>query len=196
MIITFKIIIYNEEKYYKKTNWNVLRQEFYDNYYPSIKEFFTLNFSNDDLELEEEIDDMYYYKLDIPADIYLLNIRIESHNDMCKFSLRFNLFYDDVFNEYEKLYFFDDVMTKFATSSFYDYKITNGIVSDIFNTSKNNDSYVYYFDNAVGNLGCHYAFIENKNNAFDNYNYDSLLFIEIDSLLRDSDSYIERLKSI
>lgn len=188
--ITYAIISTNEKKYYNKANWEVTSGEFYDNYYPAIKEYFDNSIKESNVTFFEDIDNKYTYVFSYKNDSFQIKFIIEVFKNMCVFKCVSYFFYDSNSFNYDDIKFFDTIVSDFGEKAFYDYEIKDGIIFDIFEENINKNSYHYHFDRAVGYLGCEWYFSEGKE-----LNSDApyVLRIDICSLLRDSNDFINRI---
>lgn len=191
----FTILLNIENKknqdYYDKCKWNVTKEDFYIYYYPSIKEYFINQFKDYNCVITEKVEEKYLYTINLDADKFKVLIMLESFSDMCKFTSICYFYYENDEYNYDDIEFLDIIFTDFSKVSFYDYKIEKGVVYDIYDQNKKNNSNYYYFDNIVGNLGCHYAFCDGS--TYPKINSPYVFEFEINSLFRDSNNYLNRI---
>lgn len=184
-------IIDQENRYYKKANWNVTRDLFYEDYYPNIKNYFESSLP-DLVDKNYEVDgDKYRYIINYESNYYKVNMNIEVFDDLCVFNIEFYYYYNDVDYSYNDIEFYDEILTEFAKKAFYDYEIHESIILDIFDENIEGNGYYYYDDSAVGTLGSGYSFSKGD---FYSIKSENVMSISTKSILRDSDKFIERLR--
>ena len=192
VIILVSTIFNNEKNYYRKANWNVTRDEFYDEYYPSIKKYFNNYLSDYEINYYEKIDsNKYLYEMSFDNCSFKIRIKIEVFDDLCVFQSDVYYLYDTTAFKYDDIEFIDKLLTQFGKIAFYDYQITDGVIYDIFDENINEASYNYYYDSAVGNLGCGWCFREGKNYNFNESPY--VFYMGLKTFFRDSDSFLNRI---
>ena len=190
--LLFLIEVKNELDYYEKCNWNISTEDFYNSYYPEIINYFKNELESYDYSISSDTYGEKTRIVFIENEDFKIKLIIESLSNVCKFSGYCYYYFETSEYTYLDVKFLDDIFTKFAIKSFYDYSIDDGLVFDIYDQNKKSNNYHYYFDNGVGNLGCDYYF--GTGNVF-SLDVPYVFYFSVISLFRDSDDYIERIKS-
>ena len=190
ILLFFNIVINNEQKYYNKANWKVSRNDFYNEYYPSIKNYFNTYFKDLNINFTEKIEENYMYYLTYENKTFQTNFKFEVFDDMCKFECKSYIFYESNDYNYKDIEFIDVILSNFGKKAFFDYQIKNSIILDIFGENADKNPYNYYFDSAVGNLGCGWIFCEGKKLKLES---SYVLMIDLSTILRESENFNQRL---
>ncbi len=176
--------IRKEDEYYKTANWNIEKEEFYNEYYPKLEKYIYNSF-NSKINIDDfksDINESHnIYLISIINNKFTIDIKIRFYTSTA-YVFKFESIY---FYEYEKGFSYNDIveldniLTDFI-DKFLMYEPVNNVISDMYNADKKNNSNFFYYDSLIGNLVLGY----NLNNDFRYFSfYYTLLMKNSDTLL-------------